>query len=283
LQQKYGWVPDSWEVILEPDNGTEWSGVLIGRAVAAAGARLSAAGFTPRFVVPSTMNMARTVPYFDDVYSVPGARPYLSEISYHRYAMTSAETLAAIARRASEHRLSTGMLEHIPSDYRDLHEDLKIGNVSAWEQYVLAPVGPLEPSTKPVDPGGMGALFLVDNRDPSKPVVVMMNAAKFFRHYFRYIRRGAKRIGADTTDPGFDPVAFVNTGGDTVVVVKASDAGPFSIRALPPGVYGVTYTTSQFLTTTLPDVSISAGDTLPTRIPDRGVVTVYAKPGTSQR
>lgn len=47
LQNKYGWTPDAWEVILEPDNVTQWNGTLIGQAIVAAAARLQANGFTP--------------------------------------------------------------------------------------------------------------------------------------------------------------------------------------------------------------------------------------------
>ena len=64
LQNKYGFVPDTWEVILEPDLVSEWTnnGNLIGRAIVAAANRLKANGFTPNFVLPSTTSMADAVP-----------------------------------------------------------------------------------------------------------------------------------------------------------------------------------------------------------------------------
>ena len=47
LQEKYGWVPDLWEVLLEPDNVSQWNGRLLGRGDrgngrAAAGGRIRA-------------------------------------------------------------------------------------------------------------------------------------------------------------------------------------------------------------------------------------------------
>jgi hypothetical protein len=55
---KYGLVPDSWQVILEPDNA-KWSAGETALAVKAAGDLLAANNFKPSFVVPSTTNAAK--------------------------------------------------------------------------------------------------------------------------------------------------------------------------------------------------------------------------------
>jgi hypothetical protein len=36
LKNKYGWTPGLWEVLLEPDNVSQWNGKLLGQALAAA-------------------------------------------------------------------------------------------------------------------------------------------------------------------------------------------------------------------------------------------------------
>ena len=55
MQGKYGFVPDSWEVILGPDTGNAgWSATQVAQAIKAAGDRLAANGFTPNFTTPST-------------------------------------------------------------------------------------------------------------------------------------------------------------------------------------------------------------------------------------
>jgi hypothetical protein len=54
LKEKYGWVPDLWEVVLEPDNVSQWNGKLLGQALVAAADRLKQAGFEPAFVAPSS-------------------------------------------------------------------------------------------------------------------------------------------------------------------------------------------------------------------------------------
>ena len=140
LQEKYGWVPDLWEVILEPDNVSQWNGKLIGQAIVAAAERLRAAGFEPAFVAPSNTNMTNAVQYFDQMIAVPGVLPVLREFAYHRYGGVSLESLRAIAARGKQYGIGTSMLEWWSSGngYATLHEDLKIGNNSAWQQGVLA-------------------------------------------------------------------------------------------------------------------------------------------------
>ncbi len=281
LQQKYGWVPDSWEVILEPDNTfvlegsrgflknwTYWHAADVGRAIAAAGRRLKAAGFTPHFVAPSTLNAAKAAPYFDEAMAVPGASEYLKELSYHRYSDASDAAVAAIGRRAEQHGIDAAMLEEISADYHHLHTDLTLGHNSGWAQYRLATVGKQDST---------GIYFRIDRSDPARPRIVMNERTKFFRQYFRFVRSGAQRIGARTSSRAFDPVAFVNRDGGTVVVVKATRAGAFTLAALPAATYGLKYTTAAAYDKDLPDVTVMEGGSLSAAIPDAGVLTAYRK------
>jgi O-glycosyl hydrolase len=264
LQQKYGWVPDSWEVILEPDNTPFWRGHQIGQALAATGTRLRNHGFNAQAVAPSTANMRSAVTYFDDLVNVPGVRPFISLLAYHRYGGRSADALRAIAERASRYRIQTGMLEHIGSGHDDLYADLVVGNVSAWQQYALA--GGAER-----DNGG--TYYLVDEDGE----IELARRAKFLRQYFRFIRSGATRIDATTTDEGLAPVAFVNKDGTFVVVAAAQDGVSFLVQGLPQGTYGISYTTADAFAVQLNDVALKSGAGLTASIPDEGVITVYGR------
>jgi hypothetical protein len=268
LQSKYGWVPDAWEVVLEPDYFTPWNGTEVGNAIVAAGARLEANGFTPRFIAPSTTNMASAVTYFDQLVQVNGVLPYLSEISYHRYSGVSDQNLQAIANRAVQYGLDTAMLEHIGSGHEDLHQDLKLGRNSAWQQFTLA-------FCSANDNGG--AYYQIDTSNPSQPVVSMGVRTKFLRQYFKFVRRGAVRIGATSDNAAFDPLAFVNTGNKYVVVVKANASGSIQIGGLPAGTYGIKYTTNSQYDVNRADVTIAAGQQVTANIPAAGVITIYAK------
>lgn len=276
MQSKYGFVPDSWEVVLEPDN-TIWTATQMGQAIVAAGDLLLQNGFTPKFVAPSTTNGPNAINWFNSIVAVPGASNYISEVSYHRYVNIDNTNLATLASRAAQFGKFPAMLEWIGVKYTTLHDDLKVGNNSSWSQYVLA-----GPSTN-ADDGGK--YFLVDSTNPTNPTIIMGSRTKFLRQYFKYIRSGAVRINATTANATFDPVAFRNTNGNYVVVVKALAGGNFSVGNLPAGTYGIFYTTGDGITATQYDVQladqvISSGELISTNIPAAGAITIYAKGGS---
>ncbi len=262
LRSRYGLVPDTWEVVLEPDNTPFWRGEQLGRAIVAAGRRLRAAGFTPRFIAPSTTSMAAAAPYFDELARVPGAVAQVSELSYHRYRDVGPDKLKAIAERGRRYHVATAMLEHIGSDYRDLYRDIAIGGASAWEQFVLA--------FGESDDGSV--YFVLQPRGRAAPGVVMASRTRFLRQYFRYIRAGAQRIGATTDQPGVAPLAFINPDGRYVVVVNADGRGDVSVSNLPAGRYDVSYTTAD--TAVAAAVTLPAGQSLSASIPAAGVLTI---------
>lgn len=270
LKKKYGLVPDSMQVLLEPDNVRQWNGTLLGRAIVAAGRRLEAEGFTPRFVAPSCTNMRNAITYFDRMVAVPGVLRYLKEYSYHRYGGVSDANLRAIVSRAAKHGLETSMLEWWSgaNGYETLHKDLKLGMNSCWQQGVVAGPGTSKSSM---------SLYNVDVRDPANPVVIMTPKTRFTRLYYRFVRPGAVRISAGSDDGAFDPIAFVNKDGRYAVVVKAARAGKLSVRGLPAGTYGIKYATHGEHDGDLPDAVIRAGSALKAAIPAKGVITIYGK------
>jgi hypothetical protein len=265
LRTRHNLTPDSWELVLEPSTN-RWSGTSLGQAAVAAANRLRANGFTPRFVAPSFANLSNTFPFFDQMVGVNGFTQAASELSYHRYGGASTTQLQGVASRAGQLGISTSMLEHIGSDYNNLHTDLTVANVSSWQQFALA-------YNEPDD----GSKYIrIDDSNPSQPRVVLTSRARFLRQYFRYIRPGAVRIRTTSADGAFNPVAFINANNGYVVVIKASRGGPVSLQGLPAGTYGVSYALSD-RSESGPDVQIGTGRTLNASIPAQGVLTVYRK------
>jgi hypothetical protein len=265
IQDKYGFVPDAVGVSLEPEN-SRWSGAQLGRAIAAAGASLQAHGFEPQFVAPSTTNMANAVRYFEELSQVPDALRFVSELSYHRYAGVSEANLREIARRAGEAGVKTSMLEHVGGRVEELHEDLTVGNASAWQQYALAGCGR--------DDGSM--YIRVDASDPAHPKVELTPMARLFSHYFRFVRMGAERIEIGPATNRCDPVAFRNVDGGVAVVMRAR-GGPCAVSGLPVGTYQVVYTTASEFDRRLPDVAVDQpGASVRVTIPSAGVITVHS-------
>jgi hypothetical protein len=271
MQSKYGWTPNALEVILEPDNtNPPWSGTYIGQVIAATGARLAAAGFTPEFIGPSTTAMANAVPYFDQIMAVPNAATYLKELSYHRYFDNNTQFLQTIASRAQNAGISTSMLEWWSSgnSYHVLHEDLKLGRNSSWQQATIVDLN---------DRNGLGTAYI----NPNTPTVAeFTNPTKFFIRYYQHVRMGAVRVGATAVNGSIDPLAFRNTNGRYAVVIKMAGGGPFTVGGLPAGTYGIEYT-EQFTNNmgTRPDQTIAANQDLSTDIPSSGVIVIYGKSG----
>src|SRR5690606_3751967 len=104
------------------------------------------------------------------------------------------------------------------------HKDLTLANVSAWQQYTLA-----FPSSN--DNGGR--YYNVDLSNPNNPIITSGSRTKLLRQYFKFVRAGARRIGATSASASFEPVSFINTNGTYVVVVKANSGGSFSVGGLP--------------------------------------------------
>jgi hypothetical protein len=270
LQNKYGWVPDSWMIINEPDQN-QWrsgGGTLLGNVIRAAGNQLVARGFTPHFILPGTSAAGAVAFYYDNAKAVAGAAQHIKGIDYHRYDNPSDSVLQAIGTRALNDNIQSGMTERVGATYVELHNDLKFGRCSYWEQFTLA---------YPLSADNGAQYYRVDNSTGEAPKVIIGSRTKFLRQYFKYIRRGAQRIGASADNSDFDPLAFINTDGKYVVVVKANRGGGFSVQGLPAGTYGVRYTTASEYDADAGDQSIAAGQALEASIPDTGVITVFAR------
>ena len=263
LKQRFGIVPDAWEVILEPDmsNGA-WDGRTIGRAVAAAARRLRQNGFTPAFIVPSVTNVDNAARLIDEIAQVPGAMDAVVEFSYHRYRGNPERSLPQIARRAEKYGKRTSMLEFWfgRGNTEVLHQDLKLGQVSAWQGRVI------------------GGHVNVANPNDKNSLVLPRDEVRYNLQYFRYIRAGAQRVGASSSDPRhIDPLAFVNTNGKFVVVALAEAAADLTIRGLPAGRYRVSFAVSQGSILRPERLDVAAGEALKTRIPGAGVITIFAE------
>ena len=258
LEKTFGFVPDLWEVVLEPDlQNDAWDGATMGKAMAAAAKRLREHGYTPAFVAPSVTNMANALPYADAISTIPGARDAWKELSYHRYRGRSAETLHQIAAFAESHALRTSMLEWWfgKATHKVLYEDLTIGNVSAWQGRVVS------------------GIYDAPSQQGEAPQ--MRDDTRFNHLYFSAIREGAVRIKATSSAPrSFEASAFVNSDGRKAVLIEAHRAGHITMRGLEAGTYSLRMAASDQVTT-LPDpLIVTQGVAAVLEIPDSGVVSI---------
>ena len=242
----------------------------VAQAIKAAGDRLAANGFVPNFTAPSTTNASNAPTYIDQIAATAGAMQYVGEFSYHRYAGATTSILQTIASRAVTYNKQAAMLEWVGADYDTLHQDLKVARNSSWQQFALAGLASWGPDTG-------GAYYVVDDSNVSAPQIIMGSRTKYFRQYFKFVRPGAQRIDAVTGNTNIDPLAFINTNGKYVVVVKSIAATSFNVQGLPAGTYGIKYTIGGQYDTNLPDATIASGQLVTTNIPGSGVITIYGK------
>lgn len=229
LKEKYGLTPDTWDVMLEPDNTRLWTAERMAASMEQTAARLQAAGFTPAFIAPSTTSSQNAVPFFDEIWSHNKLRPFIKELSYHRYDYAGPEVIAGIGKTGQAHHVDTSMLEFINAGYDRLHEDLTVGRVSAWQQYVL---GYPEKDT--------GAhYFVVEPDAPAGKRVQLSASGHYLRQYFQALRPWATRIAASSDARDYQAVAVRDRRGPLAVVVKADRPGEITIKRLPAGKYQV--------------------------------------------
>ncbi|MEP7002058.1 MAG: hypothetical protein ABI969_16335 [bacterium] len=268
LRDKYGLVPDLWEIILEPDNTDDWSSAAIGRAIVAASARLHENGFATRFVAPSNTAMEAALRYYDVIRTMPGVRGELAELSYHRYRINTNSVLREFGVRAKQDSIGTSMLEHIGSDVDDLFDDLTIANVSAWSQYALA-------HTSDKDRGGL--YYIVDESDAKHPVVREGSRTPYLRQVFRAAQLGATRIGASSDLDAARPVAFRNPDGRIGVAIRTTRSARLTVSGLPAGRYAITFATAKRDRGALLDAVLTARGRVIAEIPAAGVLTMLAR------
>ncbi|MGH8509367.1 MAG: hypothetical protein ACREVH_11720 [Gammaproteobacteria bacterium] len=270
LKQRYDMTPDAFEVILEPDNSDYWRGREIGLGMVATAKRLKEAGFSPKFIAPSTAAAIAAPEYLDEMLAVPHAADIVSTFSYHRYdSLTAALALPQILERARKFGRETAMLEYLTGGAEELHADLTEANVSAWQQFGIA----FKDLGKPENDASF--YYFVDIRAPGRPRIRKGRRTSALAQYFRFIRAGAVRIGAKSDHVDSKPVAFRNPDGRHIAVVQAKRPGLITIMGLPAGSYGIRYTTETEIGKELPVVRLGPGESSVARLPEKGVVTFY--------
>jgi hypothetical protein len=268
LRDKYGLTPDSFELILEPENTSEWRGETIGRALVVTVDRLRQEGFTPEILAPSNTAMASAIAYFDEMIQIPGVLGRLNTFVYHRYGRQRTADVAVIRERAAEHGLKTAMLERVNAGIDALLEDLTVGNVSSWQQWGAAG------RSRDTDDGSHYALVGTDVA--GSPVIALARQSNQLANVFLYVRRGAVRISSRSTRRDLTSVAFINRDGTWIVVVRATGAEDWlTIKGLPAGQYGLRVTSDSGARRDPDPITVSAAGVLSTAILEPGVITVY--------
>lgn len=228
LREKYGLVPDSLEIIIEPDNTSDWSGATIGRGILAVTARLDDAGFSNvEIIAPSTAKAQRALAYYENIRSIPGATRHMTTLAYHRYdGAPDALDLNQIRDTARAAGIRTAMLEYVDGNVSDLIADLREGDASAWQNYGIA--------ARARDGGAIGPGSLIVGRGPAgaPSVLELTPTAQALSLIFNAVDRGSVRTGALSDNEDLEAVSFITPEKKLVVAMHALADMPVTISGL---------------------------------------------------
>lgn len=245
LDEKYGFVPNALEVILEPDVAKFGGGKLVGECMVAAGDLLKENGYTPEFIALSNTNLNNALNdyYLNQFLSVPRVLEYWKEFSYHLYTGRTDENFMKVADLGKQFNVRTSMIEYwsLGHKYDLIHKSLKLANNSAY-QYLSSIAAPSQNSDH-------YSYNHVNFSSPDDYNITIKTRTKYAAQYIKNIRPGDTRIEATSTDVDVDPLAFIKPDGRVLLITMCSKNTKISFKNLDPGVYKVHFTSGNGSTT----------------------------------
>lgn len=245
LDEKYGFVPNALEVILEPDLAKFGGGNLVGECMVAAGDLLKENGYTPEFIALSNTNLNNALNdyYLSQFLNVPKVLEYWKEFSYHLYTGRTDENFRKVAEVGKQYNVRTSMIEYWTTGHKyDLiHKSLKLANNSAY-QYLSSIAAPSPNSDH-------YSYNHVDFNSPEDYNITIKTRTKFASQYIKNIRPGDVRVEATSNDVDVDPLAFIKPDGKILLISMCSKNTPINFINLEPGNYKVHFTSGNGSTT----------------------------------
>jgi len=167
--------------------------------------------------------------------------PFVGRLSYHNYG-TADPYRSYIRDFGLSKGIPTAQTEMYDPNIDNLFDDLTLGGVTYWEVAYS------------------GSLVLI----PSAGNTSYTPGAKFFRNrqLLHYVRPGAIRIGATSSDSTFRVLSFNQSGAVTTVLLNNKAAAiTVNLSGLPPGTYGLSQSAGS-MPTELGTVTVGGAGTL---------------------
>ena len=227
LREEHGITADYYCICNEAGNGNAFTPQVVGRMTRALMPRMRAQGFRTMLQFPESINAQVAWQYIEALQDDPDFWRWVGLISYHWYGRENQTWMERLREFAHSRRLPTAQTEYMHLTIDHLYDDLTIGDTSFWEVYGLA------------GPDYEKALSHVSSD-------TFRGGPWYwpFRQVSHYVRPGAVRIGAESSDPDLRCLAFTHNGRATVVLINtkapAQDRDVL-IRGLPPGTYGLSH------------------------------------------
>jgi hypothetical protein len=202
--------------------------------------------------------------YITPVMNDPYLWQYVGRMSYHNYG-TADPYRSYLGEYAAAKSLSTAQTEMGNPTFDDLYSDLTLANVSYWE----------------VAYSGNNMLV------PTAGLTGFTPSGTYFRlrQLMHYVRPGAIRIGALSSDPSVRVLAFWQNNNITTVIENTSSAKTINLSALPPGNYGLSQSASgatSFQELGIRSVGVNGLLTITNMPGNSTVATLYPYAGTNE-
>jgi O-glycosyl hydrolase len=260
LKNTYNIEADYYCILNEAGNNNPFNASVVARMIKTLGPRLRAAGLSTKIQFPESVNV-RTAwnGYIQHVTGDEQMWQYVGCLSYHLYG-TNDPYRSYIRDLGVSMGLPTAQTEFMNLNMNYLYDDLTLGGVSYWEIY------------------GLGQCFQWNPDDTS-----FDRTGQYwnFRQVMHYVRPGAVRIGASSSDSNLRVLAFTHDDKVTVVLINGSGSRPAIIPNLPAGTYaicqsvgGAVYQELGLQTAAAPRGGAGAG-VLSVNVPSNAVMTIY--------
>jgi len=231
LRDMHGIEAQWYSICNEAGNDNAFSPEVVGRCIAALAPRLKALGFATRTQFPECVNAHESWRYIDALRDNQAVWDAVGLLSYHWYGGDNQSAMARIRDFAVERGLPTAQTEFMDLTMDHLYDDMTIGGTSYWEVYGLC--GPDYEAT----------LSHVSSTTYSAGPWYWR-----FRQASHYVRPGAVRIGAASSDPSVRVLAFDRDGRRTTVLINTtapSRQRTVRLSGLRPGTYGLSHCVGQ--------------------------------------
>lgn len=263
LRDVHGISADYYSICNEAGNGNVFGPQVVARMMKALMPRLRREGFSTLVEFPESVNAHVAWRYIEALRDDPDIWKWIGLISYHWYGRDNQSSMVKLRDFARERGLPTAQTEFMNLTIDHLYDDMILGGVSYWEIYGLA------------TPDYKAALSHISSTS--------FRGGKWywrFRQVSHYVRPGAVRVEATSSDPALRVLAFDRDGATTVVLINTGTPGSertVAIAGLRRGNYG----TSQCVGTSAYEecgpVQVGADGSLTVTVPANAVFTVYAR------
>jgi len=238
----------------EAGNNNSFSAPVVARMIKALGPKLEALGLPTRIEFPECVNARASWNYIQSVQNDEELWRYVGVITYHLYG-TNDPYRSYIRDFAASKGLPTGQTEYMGLSINHMYDDLTLGGVSYWEVY---------------------GQWIRPNHD--KTSFSRGTQHWNFRQVMHYVRPGAVRIQATSSDSALRPLGFKHDSKITAVLLNNTaphQARTVTLRGLPSGTYGVCQSVGGAVYEELGVQAFTGKGSLTVNVPANAVLTIY--------